>query len=895
MKTKFFYILFILLLISTIYLPNTSAQEIPYTVLKGHSRSVNSVAFSPDGKTLASGSYDRTIRLWDRSTGDIKNTLTGHRYGVQSVAFSPDGQTLTSGSGDTTIRLWDASTGDLINTLTGHRGWVQSVAFSPDGTTLASGSYDNTIRLWDASTGEIIRILRGHRDIVYSVAFSPDEQTFASGSRDNTIRLWDASTGDTIRTLTGHTDYVYSVAFSPDGKTLASGSRDYTIRLWDASTGELINTLTGHRNTVSSVAFSPDGQTLASGSGDNTIRLWNVETGETIRTLTGHSGWVYSVAFSPDGQTLASGSADSTIRLWKFPAKVSITPSQMESPTIGEQFSINVSIAGGENIGGYQFTVGFDTTALRHIENANGDYLPEGAYFVPPVVTENRISLGATTLGDVGSGDGTLATVTFEVVDVKESNLTLSNVILTNSAGVHLANFAIGGKIVEPAEPEEPIEPEEPETIPSSAVVSITPSSVRSPTIGGQLTFNVDITGAETITDYHFTWEFDNTVLEYISSSEVYNLVDGIDSGDGTLETRTFKVRNVKPSTVRLSGYFIGTDGLRYIPTFKNAKVVVPTSPAVVSVTPASVLSPAIGEQITFSFDIAGGQSIANYRLTWKYDSTTLEYISRSSGDYLADGVGNGDGTLFTLTFKVRNVKASTVSISGHLVDTEGIVNIPTFVSAEILEPIFGDVNRDGVVDISDLVLVGSSFGQRVPGGSGNPADVNEDGTIDIVDLVKVAGVISADSAAPTVLSRDLEGAPTRVDVQEWLTQAQQLNLTDATSQQGIHFLKLLLAALTPKKTSLLPNYPNPFNPETWIPYQLAKPADVTVTIYAIDGKLVRKLELGHQPIGIYQHRERAAHWDGKNEIGESVASGVYLYTLTAGKFTATRKMLITK
>ncbi len=683
--------------------------------------------------------------------------------------------------------------------------------------------------------------------------------------------------------LEGHTDDVNSVVFSPDGKTLASGSDDSTIRLWNASTGEPIRTLRGHRSGVSSVAFSPDGKTIASGSDDGTIRLWDASTGEHISTLRGHWDYVYSVVFSPDGKTIASGSRDYTIRLWKLPIKVSITPSQVESPAIGEQFSINVSITGGENIGGYQLTIGFDTTALRHVENTTVNYLPEGAFFVPPVVSENRVTLGGTALGDVGSGDGTLATLTFEVVDVKESNLTLSNVILTDSAGEHLANSAYGGKIVEPA------------ASPSSAVVSISPSSVRSPTIGGQLTFNVDITGVENITDYHFTWEFDNKLLAYISSSEVYNLVDGVSSGDGTLGTRTFKVLDVNPSTVNLSGYYVGTDGLRYIPTFEKADVVVPATSAVVSVTPASVLSPAIGEQFTFNFDIAGGQNIANYRLTWEYDDTAFRSISSSVGDYLADGVGNGDGTLFTRTFRVREVKASTVSVSGHLVDTNGIAYIPTFVSAEILEPIFGDVNRDGIVDISDLVLVGSSFGQQVSRGSGNPADVNEDGIVNIVDLVKVAGVISAGTAAPTVLTRDLEGAPTRADVQEWLTQAQQLNLSDATSQQGIHFLKQLLAALTPKKTSLLPNYPNPFNPETWIPYQLAKPADVTITIYTVDGKLVRKLELGHQLIGIYQHRSRAAHWDGKNEVGESVASGMYFYTLTAGKFTATRKMLIKK
>ena len=157
-----------------------------------------------------------------------------------------------------------------------------------------------------------------------------------------------------------------------------------------------------------------------------------------------------------------------------------------------------------------------------------------------------------------------------------------------------------------------------------------------------------------------------------------------------------------------------------------------------------------------------------------------------------------------------------------------------------------------------------------------------------------VAAAFGTTAAAPALYAQSSEMLTT-ADVKQWLTQAQQLNLTDVTSQRGILFLEQLLTALTPKETGLLPNYPNPFNPETWIPYQLAEPADVKISIYAVDGKLVRTLSLGHQPVGIYQGKNRAAYWDGKNEIGENVASGVYFYTLTAGEFTATRKMLIRK
>ena len=200
------------------------------------------------------------------------------------------------------------------------------------------------------------------------------------------------------------------------------------------------------------------------------------------------------------------------------------------------------------------------------------------------------------------------------------------------------------------------------------------------------------------------------------------------------------------------------------------------------------------------------------------------------------------------------------------------------------------DVNGDGQVNIQDLVLVAGKLGQT----GTNSADVNGDGQVNIQDLVLVAGALGTTAAAPSLHPQALEML-TATEIKQWLSTAQQLNLTDTTSQRGILFLQQLLAALTPKKTALLANYPNPFNPETWIPYHLAKDADVILHIYAVNGTLVRTLTLGHQPAGMYQSRSRAAYWDGKNEFGEKVASGLYFYTLTAGDFSATRKMLIWK
>jgi WD40 repeat protein len=307
--------------------PNVNAF-VELKTIGDHSAGVNSVAWSPDGMMIASGSVDNTVKVIDYASGAEIWNLTGHGATVWTVYWSPNGSKLVSGASDNIIRIWDYSTGVNENNLTGHTELVKSVAWSPNGTKLASGSVDTHLMIWDYASGNSEKDLVNGPYNISSVAWSPNGTKIATGNENGTIKIWDYATGNNEMNLTnGSSSPIYSVAWSPNSSFLASSHQDGTINIWDYASGMNLTTLIGHSGSVLSLSWSPNGKYLASGSEDTAIKIWNITTGSSDRTLMGHTDFVESVSWSPDGKKIASGSKDNTIRIWgELPDLMLTTP-----------------------------------------------------------------------------------------------------------------------------------------------------------------------------------------------------------------------------------------------------------------------------------------------------------------------------------------------------------------------------------------------------------------------------------------------------------------------------------------------------------------------------------------------------------------------------------------
>ena len=810
--------------------------------ISGHGSTSQAAAYSPDGNLLAVGSDDGTIRFWDAGAGYVKAELLEHTDQVRSVSFSPgDGRLLASAGGrDYTVRLWDVATGEALAVLRGHTGGVLFVAFSPDGGTIASagGYQDNTIRLWDVATRQAKAVLRGHTSWVRSVAFSPDGRTLASvgGFGDPTVRLWDVAAEENTAILRGHTSWVQSVAYSPDGITLVSAGNDTTVRLWDTRTGQAKAVLTGHNYEVVSVAYSPDGSMLAS-AGPGAIRLWNVETWQTITALTGNVYGTRCVVYSSDGKTLASTGTDGTVLLWDL------------SSMLSDAEDLQTGVSQIQRQAGRQPGV-----KLVYFYPSDREPQPGISDRAGRIIKDVQ-TFYAQEMQRHGYG---IKTFTYEV---GEAGNVAVNYIKGQFDEAHYRDNAFG-KIL--AEIEEQFD--------RSRSIFFVFLEVSPEFLGHDVCGLGGAHGAG------------GGMAMFPASGDCFSFrIVAHELGHALGLHHDHRAPNLMSGSTgflsRLSecaAHFLAVH-----PLLNSGETGFAAAPTLHRLPPVAAGS----EDIYIRFVATDVEGLHQAEL----------YSNATDGDPLP-GIKllecrRLNGTRASFRFSITELTASLdAAISIRVTDAHGNTTWEWYPNA--IEGLLRlDLNGDGVLDIRDLVVVASYMGGTK---AQDGADVNGDGVVDVLDLVLVARLLDT-VAAPAARRIAPESTLRRVDIERWLTEARGLQPTDAVLLRGIAALEKLLADLTPQETVLLPNYPNPFNPETWIPYQLSQAADVTLTIYGLDGNVFRTLKVGHQDAGTYKNRSQAAYWDGKNEMGEFAASGVYFYTLNAGEFSATRKMVILK
>ena len=832
-----------------IYFWNPVTGQLEKTI-RGHSGRINGVSFSPNGAVLAS-SDESEIHFWDGGTKQHIKSITGHRGSILSLTFSPNGQMIANQSSDK-IYLWDAVTGARLNTLTGDTSgrYYYSVAFSPDGRTLAAGGSTarsdshSPIDLWDTVTGAHLRSLMGSTVSVYSIAYSPDGRTLASGGHDGTARLWDVVTGARLHTLAGHADRVNSVAFSQNGQILASGSGDGTIRFWDVRTGNHMRTLVGHRQWVDSVAFSPDGRIFAS-TGSGETRLWNAVTGIHLQTLTGHRG--NNIVFSPDGQTLASGTTDGALYLWDVAA--------------GQQ---KKTFKGHTD---WAYSVAF---------SPDGQTLASGSYdgtillwrLMPSRAITSRVLVAAVNRPPMLWVDGG-AIYALVGANVQRFAQGVDN-------AMNLAVDATNSKVYWTEKTGESAGTINSANLNGTGVTELT--SILAVPMG----IAVDAAGSK------LYWSNSRGRIQRanLNGSGIQNVLENL-SGS--------------PMDIALSGgnvYWTQDNGSVRFANLNGQKIVRDISTG--TDTPGSLV---IGggkvywtEKRNETYGTLNSANLngsgATQLISVLAAPMGIAVDSAESKLYWTDAVGrlhrsNLDGTGIQKVVEGLGSLGELVLSNSISAPAPGTLSIPS--TSDSKDDFNYDVNRDGTVDNTDAGLVADALGTI-----GGRSDVNKDGTVNFLDLLLVLDNRDDAAGAPTVLGMKLSAA--QIDIIK-----EQIDLLIATNDRSpaaiktLIYLQQLIVTARPEKTQLFANYPNPFNPETWIPYELATDTDVRITIYNAHGVVVRTLQLGQQPTGYYTDRERAAYWNGKNALGEPVASGIYFYTLTAGDFTATRKMLIVK
>ena len=864
MKTVF-SLLIVLFCVSALSITMSFAQNVPGYLPEGAiarlgNGIIHEIVYSPDGRQIAVAS---SIGIWvyDAEKSIAVALLEGSN--VTCIAYSPDGKSIAGcgsfpvlGAGYMldTVRLWDVEKGTIQQTLPPTTAGYLDLVYSPEGDTIAVSASFDPVRLWNIERGVFeITLPAAETEGVKRLMYSPNGKTIATlNTRDNSVDLWDTEKGIHIKTLAENVVGLSSMAYSPDGKTIVTGGwRD--VHIWDVYTGAIEKKWDyALGSAADEVHYSPNGTIVAIAShSSNWVYLWDPSEDPLgpNGTVLDPESRIISFAYSPDGTTIATASVDLTVRLWDA------TPEPL----------------------GVIHNIPKATLARHTAPISSVAYSPDGTTLV---TGSNYSDYWDPFLSFWEAGTGTLKQTvdhTWPVADIAYSPNGDRLATAGGLDGVRLWDTETGSFIVSLNE-----HGDSPEHRVENVAYSPNGSTI-----------------AASINNIVSLWQ----LRPYLPDSYVR----------ATLTGHTLPINSIAFNPDHLTVATGGRDSIVRLWANANGLLLHELEGHRGSI--SSIAYSPDGRTIA----TAGEDYKAEVRL-WDFNTRTLKYTLKTTLDtngvvnsvaYSPDGntlaTGGADvklwnahtGTLentfndpsyivWSIAYSPNGSVLASASNNGTVLlwDLTPYTTIVPNISDARLK---ADVNKDGVVNIQDLVAVAANFGVT----GQRRADVNGDGTVDIRDLVAVAaafGRMAANAPAAVHLS---QFSPETV--QQWLTQAQHLSLTDAISHRGICFLEQLLLALTPKETALLANYPNPFNPETWIPYRLAELTDVTVRIYAVDGSLVRTLALGHQAAGIYQSRSRAAYWDGKNEVGEPVASGVYFYTLTADDFTATRKMLIRK
>lgn len=836
MRNKYLFFSFIYI---TVLCGVAIAQE--HTTLT-HGGKVYSVAYSPINSSLiASAGGDHRVKLWDLETDEVI-TLGSHRGIVNSIAFSPDGKFLVSGSDDYTIKLWDVLRKRHLSTLSHvtdrFRSQIKAVTFSPDGQKIISAGLH--LKIWDIHTLREIMTIR-HSDWIFAVALSSDGKYLAYGDTGGQINVRNIQTQQDVAQFRGDEDSITALKFSPDDQFLASAGYNGSVKLWQLSNWSLIGTLPT-LGTATGLSFSPDSSILAS-TDFEAVNLWTTHTGEQLTTLHGHEGWVFTTDFSPDGTQLLSGGSDGTLRLWdvtSFQAVLSdmvriiyfVPSGRVAQPDMWTKLDslirdVQTLYADQMEFNGFgRKTFNYekdehDQTIVHRIDGRFHDF-----YYRKD--TTHKILDEISNQFDIGKH------VYLIVAEVSNQAIEEENVCGVGGSlwrgSVHDLK-ARGGYAVIPASGD--CFDEEFGTI------------VTAHELGHAFGLDHDFRDDSYIMSYGDNpYQFSFCATEWLSVSRIFN-TDNITFNTPT-SMHILTSDTYPPNATEFSIIFQITD----LDGIHQVQLLVPTTED----------DPAIGTKL-HSCQRIDAQSTAV-----EFDITSLT------------------------SYPLNTIVLQVIDVYGNITRQDYVLKVGEPSSVENR----ADVNADGMVDNTDLVLVAANFGETVIGPVIPNPDVNGDGVVNIIDLLLVVNEINNnDTAAPTSSYQISELNP--IDIQHWIDLAKGLPVRDVVVSEGIATLEQLLATLVPSETRLFVNYPNPFNPETWIPFQLAADADVRITIYDVGGNLVRTIDLGHRSAGTYIGRESAAYWDGRNDMGEAVASGVYYYTFSAAGFKGTRRMLLRK